>query len=97
MHHVNHATLSNLNSSGLPLLLFRRRQRLRIPDLRRILIDTPITAKEAHARHRRNRLGKPLILVAVGLVNQLLGLAVAREIVGDEIKVAMLDDAVYKS
>lgn len=46
-----------------------------------ILVDAPVRAKEAHARHARDRLGKPLFLVLVRLVNSRMSLNVAMEVV----------------
>ena len=77
--------------SLLPILLV---QRLYIPDTLRILIDTPIRAKEAHSRNRRNRLRSPFLRVLEALVNELLRLDVACEVVANEVVVAVLDDAV---
>ncbi len=69
-------------------------QRLDIPNHIRILLDTPITAKKAHPRHTRNALADPLFLVLVRLVHQLLRLAIAAEIVADEVVIAMVDDGI---
>lgn len=60
------------------------------------LVDASITAKEAHPRHAGDGLRKPRILVLVGLVDSILGLAVRVEVVGDKIVVAVVDDAINK-
>ena len=75
-----------------PILLLHKR--LSIPDALCILINTPIAAKKAHPPNRSNSLGRPLLRVLVALVNELLRLDVGREVVGDEVVVAVLDDAV---
>lgn len=74
-----------------PLLVLNR-QRLNIPDALRILIDAPIRAEEAHSRHALNALGDPALLVAVGLVNELLSLDVTVEVIRHEVEVAVVAD-----
>jgi hypothetical protein len=87
-------SLSSLNSLQLSLaqptcLIPPRRQRLYIPDAFRILVNTPITAKETHARYTSNTLTDPLILVLVSFINQRLRLVIAVEIVRDKVVIAM--------
>jgi hypothetical protein len=67
-------------------------QRLDVPDTLRILVNATITAEETHARHTRDTLADPLVLVLVGFVNESLGLIVAVEIIRDEVVVAVLFD-----
>ena len=69
-------------------------QRLNVPYALRVLLDTPVAAKKAHPGHAGDALGRPAILVAEGLVNELLRLAVGAEIIADEVVVAVVDDSV---
>jgi len=73
--------------------LSTRRQRFHIPDHVRILLNTAITAKEAHPAHALNRLPRPPFLIFVGLVHQILRLHVAAEVVAHEVVVAVVGDA----
>lgn len=68
------------------------RQRLNVPDALRILVDAAVRAEEAHSRHTLDALGDPALLVAVGLVNELLRLDIAVEIIRHEVEVAMVAD-----
>ena len=72
-------------------------QWLHVPNHIRILLDTPITAKEAHPRHTRDTLANPLLLVLVRLIHQLLRLAITAEIITHEVVIAMIDDGVAES
>lgn len=58
-----------------------------------ILVDASVRAEEAHARNARDRLGQPLILVFVRLVNGCMCLNVAVEVVRDKVVVAMVADS----
>ena len=82
---------SPIGTINLPL---RRLHRLHVPDHLRILVNAPIAAEEAHARHARDALGHPLVLILVRRVDQLVRLAVAVEVVRHEVVVAVVDDAV---
>lgn len=53
-----------------------RNQRLNVPDRLRIFIDAAVTGEEAHAGDAGDGLGEPLFLVAVRLVDEVVGLAV---------------------
>ena len=68
--------------------------RLRIPDLSCVLVNTPIRAEETHPRHNRDRLREPLILILIRLVDKILRLDVALEVVGDEVVVTVISNAV---
>ena len=59
----------------------RKLDLLRIPDLLSILLNAAIRAKEAHPRHSSDRLGQPLSLVLVRLVDKLLRIDIALEVV----------------
>lgn len=78
--------------SPLSLPILRQIQRLNIPNTLRILINTPITREEAHARHTRNTLRQPLILIPIRRIHQLLRLDVAAEVIRHEVVVAVLLD-----
>ena len=67
---------------------------LDVPNHLRILHNTSITAKGAHPRNGRNAPRHPLLLLLILHVNELLGLAVRRKVIGDEVVVAMVNDAV---
>lgn len=82
-----------MTSTTLLRTLIPNVQRLNIPDLLSVLIDTTITAEKSHARHGRDTLGDPLILIAVGLVDELVCLNVAVEVVRHEIVVSMVPDS----
>ena len=71
-----------------------RRQRLAVPDLLSIFLNTAIATEEAHASHTSDALLEPGILVLVRLINQLVCFDVAIEVVGDEVIVAMVNNAV---
>lgn len=87
-----HVFSISIDRSKTNLRLLRRNNRLNIPDHLRVFIDAPITAKEAHPAHTRDALGQPLFLVLVCLINQILRLAVAVEVIRDKIVVAMVND-----
>jgi hypothetical protein len=54
---------------------------LNVPDHLRVFVNATITREEAHARHARDGLGQPLVLLLVGLVYQSLRVNVRLEIV----------------
>lgn len=70
--------------------LLPNRKRLDVPDALRVLVDAPVAGKEAHASHRRDALGHPLVLVPVRLVDQGVRLDVAAEVVRHQVVVSML-------
>jgi hypothetical protein len=76
--------------------LGRRHQWFNIPDHLRVLVDAPVTREEAHTSNTGDALRDPFLLVLVSLINQILGLAVAVEVVGDEIVVAVLDNTIHQ-
>jgi hypothetical protein len=80
-----------------PINILRWNQRLDIPYHLCILVDTPVTREESHSSNTGDALGNPLFLVLVCLINQVLSLAVAVEVVRDEIVVAVLDDTIDES
>ena len=63
------------------LALLFHLQRLNVPDAFRILVNAAIGGEEAHPSHTRDALGHPLVLVLVGLVDEILCLEVGVEIV----------------
>lgn len=75
----------------MPLL---RHQRLHVPDLLRILDNAAITTKEAHPAHTLNTLPDPALLIFIRLIHQRLRLVIRVEVVGHEVVVAVVDDAV---
>jgi len=56
------------------------------PDLISILHHATIRSKVSCPRDTENTLCKPLVLVLVGLVNQVLGIAIALEVIRDKEK-----------
>ena len=77
-------------------LLRRRggRQRLHVPDHVRILLNAAITGEKPHAAHARDALADPLLLILVRLIDEVLRLDIAVEVVADEVVIAVVDDAV---
>lgn len=71
-----------------------RNKRLDVPDHLGVFIDTSVTAEEAHACNGGDGLGSPFILVLVGLVDELVSLAIGCEVVGDEVVITVFDDSV---
>ena len=69
---------------------------LAIPNLRRILLNTPIGTEKPHPRHRRNRLSQPLLLLRKNLVNQLLRIHVTLEIIRNQIIIPMVHYTVHQ-
>ena len=70
---------------------------LAIPDLLRILLNTPVTAEEAHSCHGGDALFDPSILIFISFINKRMSLDIAVEIIRDKVIVAMVDDAVAES
>jgi hypothetical protein len=62
-----------------------------------ILINATITREESHARHTRDGLRQPLVLLLVGIVNQFLRINVRFEVVRDQVVIAVIDDRVHES
>jgi len=92
---IAHPLTSSLHSLlpfPLSLSILRQVQRLNVPNTLRILINTPITREEPHARHARDALRQPLILIPIRRIHQLLRLDVAAEVVRHQVVVAMLLD-----
>ena len=79
---------------GLTISTHVRRQGLRIPDLLGILINAPIAREEAHAAHAGDALLQPSILILESLVDQPVRLDIRREVVGHQVVIAVLGDAV---
>lgn len=75
-------------------LLALHLDRLNIPDHLGVLVDTPITREESHPRYTRNRFGQPLLLILVRLIDQLLRIEVALEVIRDEVVIAVIDNGV---
>lgn len=67
---------------------------LDVPDALGVFVDASVRGEETHAGHARDALGDPLVLVAVGGVDEILGLQVRVEIVRDQIVITVIDDAV---
>lgn len=84
--------LSVSSPSRIGLLLGR--EGLDVPDHLCVLVDAAVAAEEAHAGDGGDALCQPVLLVAVGVVDELLGLDVRGEVVRDEVVVAVVDDAV---
>ena len=84
-------------SLGTIHLICRRLHRLYIPNHLRILVDASIAAEEPHARHARDALGHPLVLILVSLIDKVVRLAIAVEVVGNEVVVAVVHNSVDKS
>ena len=87
--------LSLLSSLNPPLSI--RRQRLHIPDPLRILLNTAITTKEPHPTDALDRLPRPLLLIFICLIDQILRLHIAIEIIANKIIVAVVSDAIAQS
>ena len=83
--------LSSSSPNKPPLL---RHQRLHIPDHIRILLNTAIATEKPHPGHTLNTLGHPLLLIFISLIDEVLRLDIAAEIVADEVIIAVIDDAV---
>lgn len=73
------------------------RQRLHVPDHLGILINTSITGEKSHSCDRSDGLGQPLLLVLVRLIDELLSINIALEVVGDQVVVSMLDNGIDQS
>jgi hypothetical protein len=73
---------------------YGRSDLLSIPNLLRILLDAAVRAKESHPSDSSNGLRKPLVLVLVRLVNEFLRIDVALEVVGDQVIISVVRDAV---
>lgn len=65
-------------------------QRLHIPDALCILINAAIAAEEAHAGNRNDRLLGPLFLVLERLVNKIVRLVVAVEVIRHKVVIPMV-------
>ena len=89
--HLNPRPRTRIKSLPVPLL---RNERLDVPDHVRVLLDTPVTAEEAHPADAGDALFEPGILVLVRLVHERMRLDVAVEVVGHEVVVALVDDGV---
>lgn len=86
-------SLNFASTSLYPLrfhLLVMNDERLDVPNHIRVLIDATITAEEAHASHRDDRLLDPLLLVLVRLVHEVVRLDVAVEVIRNQVVVAVL-------
>lgn len=66
------------------------------PHLVSILNHTTIRSEETSPCRTENTLGEPIVLVLVRLVDKILGIAIALEVIRDEIEVAMVDNTVDK-
>lgn len=65
-------------------------QRLHIPDALGILINAAVAAEEAHAGNRNDRLLDPLFLVLVRLINKVVRLVVAVEVIRHQVVITMV-------
>ena len=95
--HIIHMHKPTTASSLLPPHLagdLLRRQRLHIPNHLRILLNTAITTKKPHPANTLNAFTDPLLLIAIRLIDQLLRLDIRREIIGHEIVIPIIGDAV---
>ena len=91
---IKHANKINLETVGSATSLLLNIQRLNIPNAIRVLVSDTIHREEAHACHRANRLGKPLLFVKECLVDHLMCGDVGVEIVRDQVVVAGLLDGI---
>ena len=66
------------------------------PDFLGILYHTTIRGEEPCSRSTEDTFGEPVILVLVCLVNQILGVTIALEIIRDKIEVAVVNNAINK-
>jgi len=64
------------------------------PDLISILHHATIRSKVSCPRDTENTLCKPLVLVLVGLVNQVLGIAIALEVIRDKVEITVINDTI---
>ena len=67
---------------------------LGVPNLLSILLNAAVGAEKSHPRHRSDGLGEPGILILVLLIDHRLRIDVALEVVGDQVVVSMVRDAV---
>ena len=63
---------------------------LSVPDTLSVLVNATITAEEAHSCNRGDAFGNPLVLVAIGLVDELVRLDVAVEVVRHEVVITVV-------
>lgn len=68
-------------------------QWLHVPDALRIFVDAAVAAEEAHTGYRGDRLLDPLLLVAVGIIYQVMRLDIAVEIIRHQIVIAVVADS----
>lgn len=68
-------------------------QGFNVPNLFGVLIDTAVAAEEAHPSYARDRLGDPVLLVLVRLVDQRVCFDVAVKIVRHKVVITMVPDS----
>ena len=90
----SHGTSQPIPTLSSIRLVRRRLHGLDVPNHLRIFVDTPIATEEPHARNTRDTLGYPLILVLIRHIDQIVRLAVAVEVVRDQVVVAVVDNAI---
>ncbi len=91
-------SLCAIEPGPLPhLILALHVQRLNVPNGFSILIDAAITAEEAHARHARDALRKPLVLVLVRRIDEIMRCEVGMEVIRHKVVVAVINNSVDQS
>ena len=60
-------------------------------------MNASVTAEEAHPSHARDAFLQPSFLILERLIDKLVGLDIAVEVIGNEIVVAVLNDGVAES
>lgn len=94
LYHVQWSAHSSTSSNPVRL---RHLQWLHVPDSIAVLIDTAIAREEAHPANASDALSDPFLLILVRLVDQILRLAVAVEVVRHQIIITMVNNAINKS
>jgi hypothetical protein len=69
-------------------------QWLNVPNHLGVLINASVAGEETHPGHACDALCDPLLLVPVRLIDELVGLAVAVEVIRDQVVVSVLDNAI---
>ena len=59
-----------------------------------ILLNAPITTKKPHARHTRDSLLQPSLLIPIRLIHQLMRLDITVEIIAHEVVIPMIGDRI---
>lgn len=86
-------TLVSTQLQSRESLCFSDIQRLNVPNLLSVLVDAAVASEEAHPGYGCDALGHPLVLVAIGLINEGMRLDVAVEVVRHQVVVTMVPDS----